>query len=135
MSYPLKSKSKRYQSLQKLITAMMIVTCIGVTPQLAADFSFFDQASDILTQLETKNPKLKNNLIDTERSRQREKPRARIRFSLDQAASRARSQSGGRVIKAQTRWSNGQPIHIIRVLSDDRRVKTYRYDGVTGRRL
>lgn len=135
MSYTLKLTTKLNNSLGKLLASMMIVTCFGVAPQLAADFTLFEDASDIFTQLETKKPKFQNDLIDRERTRQREQPRARIRFSLDQAASRARSQSRGRVIKARTTWSNGKPIHVIRVLSDDKRVKTYRYDGVTGRRL
>ncbi len=140
MSNSLKSKSKYGQLLQSLISAMLLVFCMGASSQLAADFDFFENAEKIFTQLEIDKPKIRNELIDQSRSRirdtqRRDTERVKIRFSLDQAASRARSQSGGRVIKAQTSWRNGQPIHTIRVLSDDKRVKTYRYDGVSGRRL
>ncbi len=140
MSNSLKSKSKYGQLLQSLTSAMLLVFCMGASSQLAADFDFFEKAEKIFTQLEVDKPKIRNELIDQSRSRirdtqRRDTERVKIRFSLDQAASRARSQSGGRVIKAQTSWRNGQPIHTIRVLSDDKRVKTYRYDGVSGRRL
>lgn len=135
MSYSLKLKTKFLQALQKIVSAVMLISCITATSQLSADFGFFEEVDSIFTQLEVEKPKVRNNLIDQNRSRKRDSERAKIRFSLDQAASRARSQSGGRVIKAQTSWRNGQPIHTIRVLSDDKRVKTYRYDGVSGRRL
>jgi len=121
-------------SLNFYSTVFLVIALLG-SPQIAADFDFYSESPDIFTQLELDKPRLKKDLIDRERSRTRDRPRARIRFSLDQAASRARSQSGGRVIKAQTRWRNGQPVHIIRILSDDKRVKTYSYDGVSGRRL
>ena len=136
MSHSLKSKLTVPQSLQKLLSVALIVLVSSVSTQLSADSNFLEDASKIFTQLEVVKPKIQNDLIDRERSRVREQqPPVKIRFSLDQAVSRARSQSGGRVIKAQTTWRNGRPMHIIRILSDDKRVKTYRYDGVSGRRL
>ncbi len=136
MSHSLKSKLKVPQSLKKFLSLVLLVLVSSVSTHLSADFNFLEDASKIFSQLEVDKPKIQNDLIDRERSRVREQqPPVKIRFSLDQAVSRARSQSGGRVIKAQTTWKNGQPMHIIRILSDDKRVKTYRYDGVSGRRL
>ena len=136
MSHSLKSKLKVSQSLQKFLSVVLLVLVSSVSTQLSADYNFIEDASKIFSQLEVDKPNIQNDLIDRERSRVREQqPPVKIRFSLDQAVSRARSQSGGRVIKAQTTWRNGRPMHIIRILSDDKRVKTYRYDGVSGRRL
>ena len=135
MSHSLKSKLNIFQSLQKLLSVVLLVLISTVSTQVSADFNFLEEVSNIYTQLEVEKPNIQNDLIDRSRSRTRAEPRVKIRFSLDQAVSRARSQSGGRVIKAQTSWRNGQPVHIIRILSDDKRVKTYRYDGVSGRRL
>ena len=134
MSHSLKSKLNIFQSLQKLLSVVLLVLISTVSTQVSADFNFLEEVSNIYTQLEVEKPNIQNDLIDRSRSRTRVEPRIKIRFSLDQAVSRARSQSGGRVIKAQTSWRNGQPVHIIRILSD-KRVKTYRYDGVSGRRL
>jgi len=128
----MKSKTTIIQSLQTLLSACLLIMVFFTGTQLSADFDFFTENSDILSQLE--KPKLRNDLIDRKRSRSSDNTRARIRFSLDQAASRARRDSGGTVIKARTTWSNGQPIHSIRVKVNNR-IRTYRFDGVSGRRL
>ncbi len=130
-----KSKSKLLKTLPKILSAVLLMVCLNFSTQLSADFGLLKDADNIFAQLEVDKPKVQKDLIDRKRSRSRNIERAKIRFSLDQAARRARSQSGGRVIKAQTSWRNGQPVHTIRILSDDKRVKTYRYDGVSGRRL
>ena len=56
-------------------------------------------------------------------------------YSLDQAVARVRREFGGKIIRAETRRSNGRPVHHIKVLSDNGRVRTVRVDGVTGRIL
>ncbi len=56
-------------------------------------------------------------------------------YSLDQAVAKVRRQYGGKIIRAETRKSNGRPVHHIKVLSDNGRVRTVRVDGVTGRIL
>jgi hypothetical protein len=52
--------------------------------------------------------------------------------SLDQAVAQVRRRTGGRVLSAETQMSNGVPIHHIRVLTSDQRVRTIRVDGRTG---
>ncbi len=59
---------------------------------------------------------------------------AREDMSLDQAVRQARDKSNGRVISAETREKNGQRYHNIRILTDDGRVRRYRYDAGEGRR-
>lgn len=87
----------------------------------------------------TRNSGVQNNLIDTSRSRNRSnnesQERLEIRVSLDQAVSMVRRSSGGRVIKASTSYRNGRPVHSIRVLTDNNKVRTYRIDAVSGRNL
>ncbi len=60
---------------------------------------------------------------------------ARDRVSLDQAVAMVRRQTGGRIIKASTRRSNGRAVHHIRVLTRDGKVFTVRIDAASGRRL
>jgi uncharacterized membrane protein YkoI len=87
---------------------------------------------------ETRQREMQQNLIDTRRSRSyrdSQEQRTDVRVSLDQAVSMIRQSSGGRVIKANTSYRNGRPVHNIRVLSDNKRVHTYRIDAVSGRRL
>ena len=55
-------------------------------------------------------------------------------LSLDQAVRQARDKSNGRVISAETREKNGQRYHNIRILTDDGKVRRYRYDAGEGRR-
>ena len=54
-------------------------------------------------------------------------------ISLDEAVRRVREQSGGRVLRAETRRENGRTVHRIRVLSPDGRVRTWTVDAETGR--
>lgn len=60
---------------------------------------------------------------------------ARDRVSLDQAAAMVRRQTGGRIIKASSRSSNGRTVHFIRVLTPDGKVFTVRVDAASGRVL
>ncbi len=57
------------------------------------------------------------------------------RFTLDQAVDKVRAMYGGKIIKASTQRQKGHPIHIIKILGDDGRVKTVRIDGITGQEL
>ena len=52
--------------------------------------------------------------------------------SLDQAVAQVQRRTGGRVLSAETRMENGEPVHHIRVLTDNNRVRTIRVHGETG---
>jgi hypothetical protein len=54
--------------------------------------------------------------------------------SLEEAVRRIEAETGGRVLSAQTERRNGRAVHRIKVLTDDRRVRTYRVDADGGRR-
>ncbi len=56
-------------------------------------------------------------------------------FTLDQAVDKVRARYGGKVIKASTRRQKDRPVHIIKILGDDGRVRTVRVDGINGRIL
>jgi hypothetical protein len=59
--------------------------------------------------------------------------RGEARVSLDQAVSMVRSRYDGKVIRAETHYSDGRPVHHIRILTPEGRVYTVRVDGVSGR--
>ena len=52
--------------------------------------------------------------------------------SLNQAVAQVQRRVGGRVLSAETQTHNGVPLHVIRVLTDNQRVRTIRVDGRTG---
>jgi uncharacterized membrane protein YkoI len=54
-------------------------------------------------------------------------------ISLDEAVSRVRQQSDGRILSAETVRSNGRRVHRIKVLSRDGRVSRVDVDADTGR--
>ena len=54
-------------------------------------------------------------------------------ISLDQAVAKVRSRYGGRVISAETRGRNGKRVHVIKVLSDEGRVRTVKVDAESGK--
>ncbi|OOZ36215.1 hypothetical protein BOW51_08185 [Solemya velesiana gill symbiont] len=54
--------------------------------------------------------------------------------SLDREVERVRRETGARVLSAETRRVDGQPVHVIRVLTDDGRVKRFRIDASPGNR-
>ena len=54
---------------------------------------------------------------------------ARDASSLDQAVKQAREKTGGRVISAETREKNGRQYYNIRILTNDGKVRRYRYDA------
>lgn len=53
--------------------------------------------------------------------------------SLAQATRMVREQTGGQVLRAETKRDKGRTVHRIRVLTDDGRVRTYHVDAETGR--
>jgi hypothetical protein len=59
---------------------------------------------------------------------------ARGDMSLDQAVRQARDKSNGRLISAETQEKNGQRVHNIRILTDDGKVRRFRYDAGGDRR-
>lgn len=56
-------------------------------------------------------------------------------YSLDDAVSGVRRRNTGRVLSADTVQQDGRPVHRIRVLSDQGRVRGLRFDGNTGKPL
>lgn len=60
---------------------------------------------------------------------------ARGDISLDEAVENARQRVGGRVISAETRESDGQRYHNIRMLTEDGKVKRIRIDSESGKRV
>ena len=49
--------------------------------------------------------------------------------SLSEAVEQVRRQYGGRIISAETQVSGGREVHVIKVLTDDGKVKTVRVQG------
>jgi hypothetical protein len=49
--------------------------------------------------------------------------------TLSEAVEQVRRQYGGRIVSAETRVSGGREVHIIKVLTDDGKVKTVRVPG------
>lgn len=58
---------------------------------------------------------------------------AKGEMSLDAAVAMVRERIGGKVISASTTSRGGKKIHVIKVLSDQGRVRTVRVDAQTGR--
>jgi hypothetical protein len=56
-------------------------------------------------------------------------------YSLDEAVSGVRRRNPGKVLSADTVDENGRPVHRIRILNDQGRVRGYRFDGTTGQPL
>ena len=52
--------------------------------------------------------------------------------SLEQAVAQVQRRIGGRVLSAETRMEDGVPVHHVRVLMENQRVRTVRVDGQTG---
>jgi uncharacterized membrane protein YkoI len=50
-------------------------------------------------------------------------------LSLDQAVQQAKERTGGRVISAETRESNGRRTHNIRILTDEGKLRRLRIDA------
>jgi uncharacterized membrane protein YkoI len=50
-------------------------------------------------------------------------------MSLSKAIESVRSRTGGRVVSAETKVSNGSEVHYIKVLTKDGKVKTHRVNG------
>ncbi len=54
-------------------------------------------------------------------------------LSLDQAVNLVRSRVRGKVVRSETVNRDGKRTHLIRVLTDDGHMRTYRVDAKTGR--
>ena len=54
-------------------------------------------------------------------------------ISLAQATRMVRDQTGGQVLRAETKRDKGRTVHRIRVLTEDGRVRTWHVDAETGR--
>lgn len=54
-------------------------------------------------------------------------------ISLAQATRMVREQTGGQVLRAETKRDKGRTVHRIRVLTEDGRVRTFHVDAETGR--
>ena len=50
-------------------------------------------------------------------------------MSLSEAIESVRSRTGGRVVSAETKVSNGREVHYIKVLTKDGKVKTHKVNG------
>ena len=134
----MKFLAKLQGSLKSLIVIVASIFVLFVSTGVNADLVVFDIIDKVLTQTEKRNLNAQNELIDSSRSRsprEAQEPRSEVRVSLDQAVSMVRRSTGGRVIKANTSWRNGRPVHNIRVLLENNRVRTIRIDAVTGRRI
>jgi uncharacterized membrane protein YkoI len=54
-------------------------------------------------------------------------------ISLDEAIARARQQSDGKILSAETVRDGGRDVHRIKILTSDGRVKRMQYDAASGR--
>jgi uncharacterized membrane protein YkoI len=54
-------------------------------------------------------------------------------ISLAQATRMVREQTGGQVLRAETKRDKGRTVHRIRILTEDGRVRTFTVDAETGR--
>jgi len=54
-------------------------------------------------------------------------------ISLDEAIARARQQSDGKILSAETVRDRGRNVHRIKILTRDGRVKRVQYDAASGR--
>ena len=134
----MKILAKLQGSMKSIIVIVASTFVLFVSTGVNADLAIFDFVDNVLTQTEKRNSNTQNELIDSSRSRsprEAPEPRSEVRVSLDQAVSMVRRSTGGRVIKANTSWRNGRPVHNIRVLLENNRVRTIRIDAVSGRRI
>lgn len=64
--------------------------------------------------------------------RPQQRPRDESGITLDEAVNRAEHKYRARVIRAETRESNGRRVHVLRLLSEDGRVWTVKIDAASG---
>ena len=57
---------------------------------------------------------------------------AQSALNLDQAVKKVREQTGGQVVRAETKQAGGRTVHVIRVLTREGRVRTLEVDAGTG---
>ena len=60
---------------------------------------------------------------------------ARDGMSLREAVERAKRSFPGRVLRAETQQKGNRREHVVRILNDEGRVRTLKYDADSGRRL
>jgi len=58
--------------------------------------------------------------------------RQREGISLQQAAAQVQQRTSGRILMAETRRNDGREVHVIRVLTEGRRVRTIQVDARSG---
>jgi len=63
----------------------------------------------------------------------KKKPRKTMRYNLDYAVSKVRRQYKGKVIGARTSWRGDEPVHKVKILTEDGRVRTVYVSGSSGR--
>ncbi|MES9899442.1 MAG: hypothetical protein ABW148_10510 [Sedimenticola sp.] len=68
-------------------------------------------------------------------SYQNQRESGRESTGLGRAVSRLRKSTGGRVLSAETEEQEAGPVHYIRILTREGKVRRFRVDGESGRRL
>jgi len=74
-------------------------------------------------------------LADSQEQRGRERYQERRNseyVDLDRAVSRVRDRTGGRILSAKTKRSDGRPVHVIRVMTENGKVRRIRVDAGSG---
>ncbi len=117
----------------KVYRMVMLCLLIGWIPPLQADRHYNDReyASEQRRYYDDRRVR-----SSSRSQRSRKPPDVRSRGSsdvnLDEAISRVRRQSDGRVLSAETVRNNDRAEHRVRVITDDGRVRRYRLDARTG---
>jgi len=125
-------------TLKTLAVILLIASLGGHAPSLqAGEFNWgdFERVLD---------KPLAENLVDDKRSRRieidpiqkkkaKKKPRKTMRYNLDYAVSKVRRQYKGKVIGARTSWRGDEPVHKVKILTEDGRVRTVYVSGSSGR--
>ena len=60
---------------------------------------------------------------------------SQTRVSLNEAIARAQGRFPGRVVKAESKQRGGRLEHVVRIINEQGRVRTFRIDAQTGRFL
>ena len=107
----------RFVTIPQIIK--LLIPCL-----LASAFLFADAAA-LTRNSETASPRLSETPSEFRVLKDE--------VSLDDAVEIVRKRYGGRVISASTRKDNGRKVHVIKILSDEGRVRTVRVDADSGK--
>ncbi len=99
-----------------LPVVMLLGSLMAVEPAVAERYQHREGVS----------PSAGGNLSSQEQVRNQE---------LDRAVARIRERTGGRVLAAETQFVDGRPVHMIRILTPDGKVRNFRIDARTGQDL